>query len=286
MPESSLSAAQPPAVSSDAALRLLQAQSRYLFTAEEFAQLTGRAPGAPAVQMALQRLARGGKVVLAMKRPGKWLIVPPEQAHYGAPAVLWWLDDCMRELGLPYYVGLLSAARHWGSGHYAVQAVQVVVEKPRPSLVVGRLRVDFTAKQHVERTPAVRAVAAGAAFQVSTREATLLDLIRHQDAVGGLEAVARVARDFSRELTPAGLADALDGLDQVAAAQRLGFVLERLGAGCGAKSVARWLSGKRRVPQPLTPGPVRLDEDGAQLADTQWRIVFTAADMRQLEELR
>ena len=71
--------------SGSAALRNIQAQARYLFHSDEFAKLTNREPKSQAVQVALNRLAKQGRIVLAMKRVGKWLIVPPEQAHYGAP---------------------------------------------------------------------------------------------------------------------------------------------------------------------------------------------------------
>jgi len=74
--------------------------------------------------MALQRLSRGGHIVLAQKKPATWLIVPPEQAHYGAPPVDWWLDDLLREQEPHYYLALLSAARFWGSAHYAYQQLR------------------------------------------------------------------------------------------------------------------------------------------------------------------
>jgi len=271
--------------SSDAVLRHIQGQARYLFTAAEFAKLTGRPSESAAVSVGLSRLAKQGKIALAMKRPAKWLIVPPEHEHYGAPPVLWWLDVCMKQLGHSYYVGLLSAARHWGSGHYAIQAVQVLVEQPRAPIRVGKLMVDFTAKGGVERTPVVRVATAAAAYFVSTREATLLDLLRHQSIVGGVEAVARIAQDFSRKLTPLGIDAALNSLNQVSAAQRLGFLLERIGDKAGAARVEAWLSGKRRpfvaLSQEKAVGTSQLS-----LRDSRWNVEFLPSDETTILETK
>jgi hypothetical protein len=81
------------------------------------------------ISSALNRLAKAGLVVLLTKKPSTWLIVPPEQAHYGAPPVQWWLHDFLKTTDPDYYVALLSAARPWGSGHYALQTVQVALSR-------------------------------------------------------------------------------------------------------------------------------------------------------------
>lgn len=270
---------------SQVALRAIQAQARYLFTPQEFARATGREPGSAAVRMALQRLARQGHVVNATKRPARWLIIPPEQSHYGAPPVDWWLDDCLSDQEPNYYVALLSAARHWGSSHYAVQTTQVMIGKPRSSLAVGRIRVDFYVKERLAETPVTRVRTQVSRWRVSTREATLLDLVRHQTAIGGIEAVARIARDFAKDLDLDGLTLALDALGQVAAAQRLGFVLDRLGQTRAAKSVAAWLDGRRRAVQLLETGPVDRMKH-ALMQDPRWAVEYTTDQMALFKELQ
>ena len=62
---------------------------------------------------------------------------------------------------------------------------------------------------------------------MSARAVTLLDLIRHQSAVGGLDAIACVARDLLPRMSSAGVLEALEALGQVPAAQRLGFIQRR-----------------------------------------------------------
>lgn len=265
-------------------LRNLQAQSRYLVREEEFARQTGREPGSPASQMALQRLSKAGHIVLAQKKPARWLIIPPEQEHYGAPPVDWWLDDLMRDQEPAYYMGLLSAARFWGSSHYAYQATQVMVSRPRRPLTAGKLRVEFIVKRGLEGTPVVNERTRTARVRVSTREATVLDLIRHQNTVRGLEAVARIARDLLPEMTPANVLDAVGALNQVPAAQRFGFVLDQLGNRRLASTVARWLQQHRRNVQPLvTP---RDADASLYMVDGNWAIEYTSRQDDILKEVR
>jgi len=268
----------------DDALRHIQAQARYFFEPTEFAALTGKAPQSTGVKKALVRLSRQGRIVLATKRPTGWLIVPPEQQHYGAPPVDWWLDDCLKQAEPHYYVALLSAARHWGSAHYALQNTQVMLGHPRLALKAGRLQVDFYAKRHLQATPTVVAHGSVAPWRVSTREATLLDLIRHQADVGGIEAVARVAKDFATSINGDALTLALNALDQVAAAQRLGFMLDRLGLPKSARRVARWLEGKRITQQPLVPQSS--DEVRREQSDPTWAIRYAPGELATMESVK
>lgn len=270
--------------STEHALRELQAQARYVFTPAEFAQLSGRTMEGTAVTAALARLAADKRIVLALKRPTKWLIVPPEHAHYGAPPASWWLHDYLQDVEPNYYLALLSAARHWGSAHYALQTIQVMVGRHRLNRTVGKLRIEFTVKSTLSRTPVVLTTAQGAKLRVSTREATLLDLIRHQHVVGGLEAVARIARDFRKELQPQALRTALDALDQSAAAQRLGLIFEVQGQADAARVVEEWLRTR-----PLLTVPLGFGEADVHSRDRgtcrPWRVSYSAAQRDQLEGL-
>jgi hypothetical protein len=267
-----------------AVLRRIQAQARYVFSEAEFSSLTGREPGSGASQVALHRLSKTGQIALAHRRPTKWLIVPPEQEHYGAPPVDWWLDDLMQDLDPDYYLALLSAARFWGSAHYAYQATQVMMSRPHRTISVGKLRVEFFSKKNPAATPVIRQRTSIAHLRVSTREATLLDLIRHQGTVGGLEPVARIVHDLAPKLTGPSMQAALGALDQVPAAQRLGFLLEKLGHSRQANAIAAWLRARRSSPQPLETS--REAEHGAELVAAGWNVVYAPGQEQVLKEIR
>ncbi len=270
-------------LSTDQVLRELQSRARYIFTPAEFAALSGRSLEGRAVAGALARLAANNRIVLALKRPTKWLIVPAEHAHYGAPPISWWLDDCLKDVEPYYYVGLLSAARHWGSGHYALQATQVMVSQRRLNKAVGQLRIEYTVKSRLAQTPVVVATSQGGRLRVSTREATLLDLMRHQQTVGGLEAISRIARDFRNELSPASLTTALEALDQSAAAQRLGFLLETQGQAEAADALGKWLQNRQCPTVPVEPGEAH-SPDNKRTTNRRWRVSYSPVQLEQIEE--
>ena len=286
-PSSSTSRRDPPrhgeALTAEGALRAIQSGSRYFFETDEFARLVGRDTNSPAVKKALHRLAKRGLIVLATKRPAGWLIVPAEQAHYGAPPVTWWLDDCIKRTEPHYYVALLSAARHWGSAHYAVQDTQVMVSRPRLPLTPGHLKVAFFSKRALARTPTVMVTSGVAPWRVSTRESTLLDLIRHQSSIGGIESVARIARDLAPGIELRGLTQSLDALGQVPVAQRLGYVFDRLGLKKLVRPVSVWLESRRTMLQPLelqvTAG------EGGLAVDECWNVRYDTQRLHLFEDL-
>jgi hypothetical protein len=65
-----------------------------------------------AVGKALKRLASKGRV--QRLRKGFHVIVPIEYTGPGIPPSDWFIEDLMRSLAQPYYIGLLSAAAPWG----------------------------------------------------------------------------------------------------------------------------------------------------------------------------
>ena len=275
---------EPNGLRSEEALSRIQARSRYYFKLSEFAQLTGRDSGT-AAYLAVNRLSRQGRVVTATRRPAGYLIVPPEHQHYGAPPVTWWIDDCLRFIEPHYYVALLSAARHWGSSHYARQDVQIMLSRPHPPLSPGRLKITFTAKKDIAVTPVAVIKSGVAAWRVSSRAATLLDLLRHQSDVGGIEAIVRITKDLSGEVSREDLFASLDALNQAPAAQRLGYLFDQLKLKTCARHVAAWLDARSdfKWPQPLELGIPRAQH---METDSRWKVLYDRNRLSILEELR
>lgn len=266
---------------STSALSSMQSRSHYFFRPDEFALLTGREPGSDSAKAALSRLSEKGQIVSVSKQPAGWVIVPPEYSHYGAPPVDWWLHDCVTLIESHYYVGLLSAAKHWGSSHYALQEMQVMLPVPRRPLQAGRTKVVFFTKIDAEKTPVVEISTKVARLRVSTREATLLDLVRYQTKIGGVEAVARVAGDFNKELTTAGLYEALEAMNNISCSQRLGFIFDTLEFRIYANVVESWLHAKPKSLVRLSTGK---QADETKQTNFRWYIEYTTADLRHLKE--
>lgn len=157
-----------------------------------------------------------------------------------------------------------------------------MLPKPRPTLRVGRQSIVFFSKSNGERTPVDFFTKNNSRYRVSTREATLLDLVRHQDKIGGLDAIARIAKDLMSEISSRRLLEALDAQDQVPNAQRMGFIFDNIPMKKYADIVEAWLDGKSKKLQPLTRS--ELNEDVDTLENERWKISYVPQQLRTLQE--
>jgi predicted transcriptional regulator of viral defense system len=244
----------------------LQAQGRYTFTREEALAATGNTE--IAVAASLRRLRKAGRIV--SPRRGFHVIVPLEYRATGAPPAEWFIDELMRHLGRPYYVGLLSAAALYGAAHHAPQVFQVVADVPTRPLTVGRVRVVFV-QGRAAHSPTVTMNTATGTVRVSTPEATALDLVRHVGACGGLQNVAGVLRELAERLDGARLVDVARGVERTVA-QRLGWLLDHVGAHDRADPLARALAAGRLFPAALRPD---LPDRGLG-SDPRWGVIANA----------
>jgi len=250
-----------------------QAGAKYVFRRDELAAL-GLSPSA--LYGALHRLEQAGRVRKVGSRLGVWVIVPPEYREVGAPPAAWVLDDVMAALGVPYYVGLRSAAEWLGATHFAVQTLQVVVGRQLRPFAVGRGRLRFFEKRTAASTPTMQAPGQAAPLRMSTPGATALDLVRFMAAAGGINAVAGVLVQVADRCTPDDLTLALDRAGDTPGAQRLGWLFARLERPRLAASVAAWLRTRpsRVVPLELgrRPGPSDRRSAGGAV-DPVWRVM-------------
>lgn len=246
-------------------LDTLQSRGRYAVTKTEIVSATGQLPRT--ADAALRRLK--AKRGVASPRRGFYVIVPAEYREAGAPPPSWFVHDLMSFLDQPYYVGLLSAAELHGAAHQRPQELQVVTNRATRPVRAGRGRIRFVKKERVESTP-VQLVNTGAgSVRVSTPEATALDLIRYARVSGYLDNVATVLRDLAERIDPRRLAEAAYPGEN-ATAQRLGYLLERLGSGNKAERLAEAVASRHPSPVPLRPD-IR-ERRGA--IDPRWQVII------------
>jgi predicted transcriptional regulator of viral defense system len=230
-------------------VHLLQGRGRYTFTLAD-ARAALRATDV-AIDAALRRLKRRGR------------IVSPRRGFF--------IDELMRFLDQPYYVGLLSAAALHGAAHQQPMVFQVVTDRPTRPIVVGRTRIDF----HVSRTvdaAAVSAVQTDAGYmRVSDPETTALDLVRYMAACGGLGNVATVVAELSERLDPLVLSRVAAGA-KAPDVQRLGFLLQVMRESSLADALHSSISVRRFRPVLLVPS--RGASPARRQADGRWRVVM------------
>lgn len=239
----------------------LQSLGRYTFT--RFEAESGRS--FIATQTSLRRLKKQGRIV-SPKR-GFYVIVPPEYRAAGSPPASWFIDDLMRYMAQPYYVGLLSAAALHGAGHQQPMIFQVVTGKPTREAYSGRVVIRFLMSRRVEGMPVIETRTETGTMRVATPETTAFDLVRYQEAAGHLSNAATVLAELAERIDAAKLAD-MASLFSLPDVQRLGYLLDAVGRNDLADPLAKWLQTQRPRAVPLRGGgPTDVE------IDRRWRVL-------------
>jgi predicted transcriptional regulator of viral defense system len=210
---------------------------------------------AEALRQALRRQQSKGRIAQASRGSKHWVIIPLQDATAGAPPLESWLHAYLNKtLGIPYYVGLLSAAETYGASPYATMVTQIVTLKPRRPLRVGRHQLVFLGRKNVELMPARWHETPDGHFKVSTPELTALELVYRQQLVGGASRVLSVLQAMANMLSETALLEALDRMNEVPASQRLGVLLSMAEQPQLASLIQNWLANKRTRNIPLSSG--------------------------------
>jgi predicted transcriptional regulator of viral defense system len=204
----------------------LQAQGRYWFLREESMQTLKITENA--FRKATARLIEQHR--LAHVRRNFYVIVPLEyQATASLPAT-WFIDALMKHFDQPYYVGLLSAAALHDAAHQQPMVFQIMTNQPIRPISVGQVRLEFHHKKEIKLHFYQPIKTASGTMNVSTPEMTAFDLVRYPHASGQIHHVATVLTELIEQITPEKLALLFEKNDvEIASAQRLGYLLEKLG---------------------------------------------------------
>jgi predicted transcriptional regulator of viral defense system len=218
----------------------LQAGGRYTVTWSELFAAAGGSP--QALRSALRRLKAKGRLV--SPRRGFFVLVPVEYLSTGAPPASWFVDDLMRYLGRPYYVGLLSAAALHGAAHHHPLVFQVATDVPTRPMRVGRVRLEFFRRRGIALAATLRVQTETGTMVVATPETTIFDLLRHVHSAGHLDNVATVFAELAEAVRPEPLQRAAGGAS-VAEVQRAGYLLELTGQEELARALEHHLKERR-----------------------------------------
>ncbi len=240
----------------------LSAQGLAHFTTQAAVAALGTSPDA--VTTSLRRLREQGR--LASPARSFHLIVPPEYRKLGCLPPEQFVPDLMRHLGLDYYAGLLTAAHYHGAAHQAPMVFQVIVAAGRPALTCGKVKVQFVGRQDLTTVPTVERNTLRGVLRLSSREATVFDLVGYPGHAGGLSNVATILAELAEEVDPGKLG-------QLAAhvprpwTQRLGYLLDRVDAPALAEALMPE-ARKAREAVPLRAGRAVVDAE----RDVRWKV--------------
>lgn len=241
----------------------LQARGKYTFTRAD-AQDDRRTDAA--FEAAVRRLKKQRR--LASPRRGFFVIVPLEYREAGCLPASWFIDDLMRCLGQPYYVGLLSAAAIHGASHQQPMVFQVVTDRPTRQAKAGRVHIEFHMSRFVTEVPVIDVQTETGSMRVSTPEVTAYDALRFSAAGGHLSNVATVLAELAETIDSSRLAE-LAQTYSTPDVQRLGYLLELVGEHDLAEALLETLEPRRRRPVLLAPS----EGPSGEQPDDRWRII-------------
>ena len=242
----------------------LLGQGRFTFTREEADRKLRRSRAA--TYMALHRLVKAGGLV--MPRSGFYVIVDPQHRAAGTLPPEWFVHDLMKNMNRPYYVGLLSAAQLHGAAHHRPQEFQVMVPQRtvRP-IRAGNVQIRFYGKGPFDRAQTQEVKTPTGLMKVATPETTAWDLVRYFKAAGGLENVVTILSELAERLEAKRLREAVKRHGEVVVAQRLGYLLDRVGQRSLTRGLADWIADA--PPRPLDPGAPAGDASESR----KWRLL-------------
>jgi predicted transcriptional regulator of viral defense system len=224
------------------------AASRYTFTTAEARATLGISDAA--LKVTLNRLTRRKLIVAPTK--GFYVIVPPEYRSLGCLPADQFIPTLMQKLKMAYYAGLLTAAQYHGAAHQRPQEFQVLLERARRPIRCGRVRVHFIVRKNLQKVPVQSFNTPRGTVQVSTPEATALDLVGYHHHAGGLNQVATVLSELAERIEPKALVTAAAAAP-MPWAQRLGYLLELTGAGACAGALKDFVRARAHASTLLLP---------------------------------
>lgn len=245
----------------------LAASGRYHFTSGEARETLG--VSADATKLALNRLTR--QDLIASPSRGFYVIIPPEYRSLGCLPADQFIPALMKHAGQSYYVGLLSAAQYYGAAHQRPQEYQVLLSKARRPIQCGKVRVAFVLRKRLEEVPVQSFNTPRGTIQVSTPEATAIDLVGYPDRIGGLDQAATVLSELAEKIDPDKLVAAARTAP-VSWAQRLGHLFEQVGESQKTQALKAYVKDTARQSVLLLPGGPK---DKTQ-HDRDWKVFVNA----------
>lgn len=160
---------------------------------------------------------------------GFFMIVPPEYHHFGSLPPHWIVDPYMKYLNQDYYIGLLSAASLYGTTQQQPMTFQVITDKPMRPIKLERGGIEFHCYKNCARGSTEQITIPTGYAKISTKEQTLVDLVKFNTVCGYLSNVAAIIKELGSQCRPEALSCVVESEKMETVLQRLGYILELMG---------------------------------------------------------
>lgn len=247
-------------------IKQLLSVEEYSFSLDELLHETGKSK--TSIVRELARLAKK-KEVLSLRK-GFYLIIPPRYSKSLNLPIQLYAEKLFNHLNRKYYLGFYSAAKMHGASHQQSQKDYIMIEKPSLIDISKKstgIRFLTTANWPISNI-IIKKSDAGI-FKISSPALTAVDLIHNQTRLGGLNRMLAVIEEIEEKMNEQDLANLLAWYPNMSAIQRLGYILEIIGANEKYLGIViEHLRHKRYYPVLLSPGGNR--KPGA--VENRWKV--------------
>jgi predicted transcriptional regulator of viral defense system len=181
-----------------------------------------------AISRELSRLIAKNEIVNLRK--GFYLIITPRYSSAQKLPIQLYCEKLFKYLDRNYYLAHYTAAKFHGASHQQVQRDYLIIEKPKLNDIVNS-PIDirfFTTSNWPDRNIQVKKSDAGI-FKVSSPALTIIDLIHHQNKLGGINRMLSVIAELAEELNESDIIDLISWYPYKSSLQRFGFLLGEIG---------------------------------------------------------
>jgi predicted transcriptional regulator of viral defense system len=247
----------------DKYLTEVRSQGRYAFTVEELKKRFNLS--VPALRQNLFRLKL--KKEISLIRQGFYVIIPPEYSTQQMIPPYLFIDDLMKSLNKPYYVGLLSAAALYGAAHQQPTGYTVITQSPPPRSI-DKLKIIFFSRQIFLQDGIVQRKTPAGYIRVSSPELTAVEFFDYIYKFG-INRITTILQELSEEMKPSSLLKIAKQYPNTAAIQRLGYILDKVvSAEKLSDALCKVLNERTCFPIPLSPQKGKRGE-----TDNKWKVI-------------
>jgi len=247
----------------------LIARGRCTFTVDDAQKELGKSRAA--IILSIEHLRKQRKV--ASPARGFYTIVMPEYRIYECLPAEYFIPYLMEYWQIKYYACLVTAASYHGASHQQPQIFQLMVEQYRKPIVCGKVKIEFIANKYLSMYPIQKFATQRSELIISTPETTAMDLVNYPKKCGGLNRIATILDELQENIRKKELLDLLNIAPHLYWKQRLGYMLDKLGAEELAQVILQHLHQIKRVDYiPLNPER-KIVANNNYLRDEDWKII-------------
>ncbi|WP_243456870.1 type IV toxin-antitoxin system AbiEi family antitoxin [Polaribacter batillariae] len=168
-----------------------------------------------------------------------------------------------------YYLCFYSAAKFHGAGQQQVQRDYVMTDKAFSNIKKSSLDIHFFTTSKWPSKNIVEKKSDAGIFKISSPALTAVDLIHHQNKLGGINRMLAILEELSEELTKNDIEELLSWYPHKCTLQRFVFLLEELEVEeILLKPIMQHLKKAKYFPVLLSPK----SKQKAGAVDNEWKV--------------